>query len=79
MCSFLLKKKHLLKVVILDAAVLLEAGWHNTCHEVWVCLVPRYSWFLFCGGGGRSADKVFKGIRQLPINSCTRLDTNLMN
>jgi len=29
------------KVVILDAAVLLEAGWHNTCHEVWVCLVPR--------------------------------------
>jgi len=29
------------QVVILDAAVLLEAGWDDTCHEVWVCLVPR--------------------------------------
>jgi len=29
------------KVVVLDAAVLLEAGWQSNCHEVWVCLVPR--------------------------------------
>ena len=28
-------------VVVLDAAVLLEAGWEAQCHEVWVCLVPR--------------------------------------
>jgi phosphopantetheine adenylyltransferase/dephospho-CoA kinase len=31
------------KVVILDAAVLLEAGWDQSCHEVWVCTVPRES------------------------------------
>merc|ERR1719278_1055968 len=29
------------QVVVLDAAVLLEAGWQNFCHEVWVCVVPR--------------------------------------
>ena len=29
------------QVVVLDAAVLLEAGWQASCHEVWVCLVPR--------------------------------------
>ena len=28
-------------VVVLDAAVLLEAGWQSSCHEVWVCMVPR--------------------------------------
>ena len=28
-------------VVVLDAAVLLEAGWEASCHEVWVCVVPR--------------------------------------
>jgi len=29
------------EVVVLDAAVLLEAGWEQQCHEVWVCVVPR--------------------------------------
>lgn len=29
------------QVVVLDAAVLLEAGWEAQCHEVWVCVVPR--------------------------------------
>jgi len=29
------------QVVVLDAAVLLEAGWDAECHEVWVCVVPR--------------------------------------
>jgi len=28
------------RVVFLDAAVLLEAGWQEMCHEVWVCVVP---------------------------------------
>ena len=28
-------------VVVLDAAVLIEAGWNKDCHEVWVCTVPR--------------------------------------
>jgi len=27
--------------VVLDAAVLLEAGWQEKCHEIWACLVPR--------------------------------------
>lgn len=29
------------KVVVLDAAVLLEAGWERRCHQVWVCIVKR--------------------------------------
>jgi len=28
------------QVVVLDAAVLLEAGWEEYCHEVWVCVLP---------------------------------------
>ncbi|XP_078573524.1 bifunctional coenzyme A synthase-like [Branchiostoma floridae x Branchiostoma japonicum] len=28
-------------VVVLDAAVLLEAGWENFCHEIWVSVIPR--------------------------------------
>lgn len=29
------------KVVILDAAVLLEADWDKFCHQVWVCIIKR--------------------------------------
>lgn len=28
-------------VVLLEAAVLLEAGWHMLCNEVWLCLLAR--------------------------------------
>lgn len=28
------------KVVIMDAAVLLEAGWKKHCHEIWACIIP---------------------------------------
>lgn len=28
-------------VVVLDAAVLLEAGWDRICHQVWVCVLRR--------------------------------------
>ena len=29
------------QVIILDAAVLLEAGWDDMTHEIWVCVVPK--------------------------------------
>ena len=29
------------EVVILDAAVLFEAGWETMCHEVWTAIVPK--------------------------------------
>lgn len=29
------------KIIVLDAAVLLEAGWDDLCHEVWVVFVPK--------------------------------------
>ncbi|XP_053387502.1 bifunctional coenzyme A synthase-like isoform X2 [Mercenaria mercenaria] len=29
------------KVIVLDAAVLLEAGWDDMCHEVWTTIVPQ--------------------------------------
>jgi phosphopantetheine adenylyltransferase/dephospho-CoA kinase len=29
------------KIIILDAAVLIEAGWDSVCHEVWMTFVPR--------------------------------------
>ena len=27
-------------VVVLEAAVLLKAGWEDLCHEVWGCIIP---------------------------------------
>ena len=41
--------KNGVKVVILDAAVLLEAGWDNVCHEIWVCTIPRYATKILAG------------------------------
>jgi phosphopantetheine adenylyltransferase/dephospho-CoA kinase len=29
------------EVVVLDAAVLLEAGWDEMCHDVWVVIIPK--------------------------------------
>ncbi|KAJ9591691.1 hypothetical protein L9F63_001778 [Diploptera punctata] len=28
------------QIIILDAAVLLQAGWDNEVHEIWTCLIP---------------------------------------
>lgn len=27
-------------VVVLEAAILLRAGWEELCHEVWGCVIP---------------------------------------
>lgn len=27
-------------VVVLEAAILLKAGWEELCHEVWGCVIP---------------------------------------
>ena len=35
-------------VVILDAAVLLEAGWDEMCHEIWVSVIPKPEVILMC-------------------------------
>ncbi|CAH1178912.1 unnamed protein product [Phaedon cochleariae] len=29
------------KVVVIEAAVLLTAGWENQCHEIWTTVIPR--------------------------------------
>ncbi len=29
------------KAVVLDAAVLLEAGWDDMCHDIWVVIIPK--------------------------------------
>lgn len=28
-------------IVILEAAVLLQAGWETECHEIWSCIIPK--------------------------------------
>lgn len=28
------------EVVILEAALLIQAGWENECHEIWSCIIP---------------------------------------
>lgn len=29
------------QIIIMEAAVLLRAGWQSACHEVWSCIIPR--------------------------------------
>lgn len=29
------------QIIIMEAAVLLRAGWQSACHEVWCCIIPR--------------------------------------
>lgn len=29
------------EIIILEAAVLLQAGWETECHEIWSCIIPR--------------------------------------
>ncbi|XP_055604599.1 bifunctional coenzyme A synthase [Uranotaenia lowii] len=29
------------QVIVMEAAVLLKAGWQNACHEVWSCIIPK--------------------------------------
>ena len=35
------------EVVVLDAAVLLEASWDSMVHEVWTTLVPKDEVFIY--------------------------------
>ena len=35
-------------VIVLDAAVLIEAGWDSFVHEVWTTLVPRDEVSFMC-------------------------------
>ncbi len=36
-----LKKENFDGVVVLDAAILLEAGWDEDCADVWVSIIPK--------------------------------------
>lgn len=36
-----LYKKEGKQIVILEAAVLLSAGWQEECHEIWSCIIPK--------------------------------------
>ncbi|CAH1104390.1 unnamed protein product [Psylliodes chrysocephalus] len=36
----IIKSSHA-KVIVVEAAVLLVAGWQNMCHEVWTTIIPR--------------------------------------
>lgn len=28
------------QIVILEAAILIQAGWETECHEIWSCIIP---------------------------------------
>lgn len=28
-------------VIVLEAAVLIQANWQNYCHEIWTCIIPE--------------------------------------
>lgn len=28
-------------VIVMEAAVLIQAEWQNNCHEIWTCIIPQ--------------------------------------
>ena len=28
-------------IIIVEAAVLIQAGWQPVCHEIWTCIIPQ--------------------------------------
>ncbi|XP_058834255.1 bifunctional coenzyme A synthase [Topomyia yanbarensis] len=38
--AFLHGKQHK-QIIIMEAAVLLKAGWQTACHEIWSCIIPK--------------------------------------
>jgi len=57
------------EVVVLDAAVLLEAGWEKQCHEVWVCVVPR----------AEAVKRIVERDRKTEMEAERRIDSQLSN
>ena len=47
---------HGYRVCVVDAAVLVMAGWHRRVHQIWTTLAPRsevrvqWVWFIDCSG-----------------------------
>lgn len=29
------------RVIVMEAAVLIQARWQNVCHEIWTCIIPE--------------------------------------
>lgn len=29
------------KIIVMEAAVLIQAKWQNICHEIWTCIIPQ--------------------------------------
>lgn len=29
------------EIIVMEAAVLVKAGWYPVCHEVWTCIIPK--------------------------------------
>lgn len=28
-------------IIVMEAAVLIQAKWQNVCHEIWTCIIPQ--------------------------------------
>jgi len=52
-------------IVILDAALLIEAGWYGLCNEVWVCVLKRAEQIkrIVDRDGGKGVDEEMAGKR----------------
>lgn len=29
------------EIIVMEAAVLIRAGWQPVCHEIWTCIIPK--------------------------------------
>jgi len=29
------------QIIVIEAAVLIQAKWQNICHEIWSCIIPE--------------------------------------
>ena len=72
--------KHGKKVILLDAAVLLTAGWHKTlCNEVWSCIVsPKEAEARIVERDGKTPEEARARLRSQPPNEDVVAQSNVV-
>nr|CAG4643298.1 EOG090X0864 [Ilyocryptus agilis] len=64
-----LKREGFEGVIVLDAAILLEAGWDQDCHDIWVSIVPR----------SEALKRITERDKLTPEQAAKRVDSQLSN
>ncbi|VDO98266.1 unnamed protein product [Soboliphyme baturini] len=64
-------------IVVVDAAVLIEAGWHSLVDEIWVTFVPRDETALFRTYSVQAIKRIMDRNQKTRDEACARIDAQM--